>query len=110
MASPGFASTSTFTTLRCPAWCVARSSSTGEIIRHGPHHAAQKSTTTGTEVVVSAANVSVFASTTHGSADLHRGHRGTPRAIGPTRLRALQVGQATMATITRLEPDDAAVM
>jgi hypothetical protein len=109
VASPGFASTSTFTTLRCPACRSARSSSTGEIIRHGPHHAAQKSTTTGTEAVVSATNVSPSASTTQGSVDLHRGHRGIPRAIGPTRLRALQVGQPMIVTITRLEPGAAVV-
>jgi hypothetical protein len=101
LATPGFASTSTFTTFRCPALRLARSSSTGEIIRHGPHHAAQKSTTTGTEAVVSAVNVSVSASTTHGSVDLHSGHRGTPWTIGPTRLRALQVGQPMTVIITQ---------
>jgi hypothetical protein len=73
VASPGFASTSTITTLRCPACRSATSSSTGEIIRHGPHHAAQKSTTTATNAVVSATNVSLPASTTKGSTDLHRG-------------------------------------
>jgi hypothetical protein len=30
---------------------------TGEIMRHGPHHAAQKLTTTGIDALVSAANV-----------------------------------------------------
>jgi hypothetical protein len=44
---------------RSPArGCWRGSSSTEEIIRQGPHHAAQKSTTTGTDAVVSAANVS----------------------------------------------------
>ncbi len=60
--------------------------------------------------MVSAANVSLSASTTHGSVDLHRGHRGTPCAIGPTRFRALQVGQSMMVIITRLEPGRAAVV
>jgi hypothetical protein len=84
-------------TLRCPACRLARSSSTGEIIRHGPHQAAQKSTTTGTEAVVSSANVVVSVSTTHGSADLHTGQRGVPCGMGPTRFRAPQVGQVTIA-------------
>ena len=42
--------------------------------------------------------------------DLHRGHRGTPCAIGPTRLRASQVGQPMMVTITRVERGRAAVV
>ena len=79
------------------------------IIRHGPHHAAQKSTTTGTDAVVSAVNVPASASTTHGTVDLHRGHRGTPYEIGPTRLRALQVGQPMMVMITRVERGRATV-
>jgi hypothetical protein len=89
--------------LQVPRVTLARSSSTGEIIRHGPHHAAQKSTTTGTHAAVSAVNVPVSASTTHGSADLHRGHRGAPCAIGPTRLRASHVGQPIIVMITRVE-------
>jgi hypothetical protein len=95
----GLASTSTLTTLSCPACRPARSSSTGEIIRQGPHHAAQKSTTTGTEALVSAANVSVSASTNHGSSDLYLGQRGNPEAIGPTRLCASQLGQTMMAML-----------
>ena len=55
------------------------------------------------------ANVLLSASTTRGSADLHRGHRGTPCAIGPTRFHALQVGQPMMVIITRVEPGRAAV-
>ncbi len=77
---------------------------TGEIIRQGPHHAAQKSTTTGTDAVVSAVNVAVSRSTTQGRVALHRGQRGTPWAIGATRLRALQFGQLMIAMTTRVEP------
>ena len=40
----------------------------------------------------------------------HRGHRGIPWAIGPTRLRALQVGQPMVLMITRVEPGEAAVV
>jgi Glutamine amidotransferases class-II len=100
VASPGFASTSTLTTLRCPACFWASCSRTGETIRQGPHQAAQKSTTTGTEVRVSAANVSPSASTSHASSDLHFGQRGTPWLIGPARLRAPHVWQL-MIVISR---------
>ena len=78
----------------------------GEVFKHGPDHPTrpapprQKSTTTGTEAL----GRDVSASRTHGSVDLHCGHRGTPRAIGATRLRALQVGQLMTATPTRVEP------
>src|SRR5215813_13254047 len=40
-------STFTFATLTAPAFSRAISSSSGAIILHGPHHSAQKSTTTG---------------------------------------------------------------
>ena len=51
-ASSGEASTSTFTILSLPACSAARAASTGAIIRHGAHQAAQKSTTTGTLALV----------------------------------------------------------
>ena len=38
-----------------------------------------------------------------------RTSQGTPSATGPTRLRALQVGQPMMVITTRVEPDPAAV-
>src|SRR6266702_3575255 len=47
VAVAGFSSTLSFTTLILPAIVPAISSSAGAIIRHGPHHSAQKSTTTG---------------------------------------------------------------
>src|SRR5438093_5968381 len=49
VAVAGFSSTLSFTTLILPAIVPAISSSAGAIIRHGPHHSAQKSTTTGSE-------------------------------------------------------------
>src|SRR5262245_40838656 len=47
VAVAGFSSTLSFTTLTLPTMVPAISSSAGAIIRHGPHHSAQKSTTTG---------------------------------------------------------------
>src|SRR5690606_21813011 len=46
-ASPGCSSTLTFTTRSDCSRARATSSSTGAIARQGPHHSAQKSTSTG---------------------------------------------------------------
>ena len=46
-ARTGFASTSTFGELHLSATRLISFSSTGVSVRHGPHHSAQKSTTTG---------------------------------------------------------------
>ena len=46
-AISGFASTSTFASTISPSRAAASRSSTGPSMRHGPHQAAQKSTTTG---------------------------------------------------------------
>src|SRR2546423_13566833 len=43
----GFSSILTLATVTLPAMSVANSSRNGPIMRHGPHHSAQKSTTTG---------------------------------------------------------------
>ena len=67
-------------------------------MRHGAHHAAQKSPTTGTDAAVSSAKVRASASTIHGSPDLQRAQRGVPVGIGPTRFRAPQDGQVRIAT------------
>src|SRR5882672_3194487 len=48
-ASSGFSSMFNFATLTLPAISTAISSRLGAIILHGPHHSAQKSTTTGSE-------------------------------------------------------------
>src|SRR5262245_7447522 len=45
--SAGFASMSTFTTSTEPSYFSASRASSGATMRHGPHHSAQKSTTTG---------------------------------------------------------------
>jgi hypothetical protein len=46
-ATPGFSSTFSLTILTFSPIAVWISSSAGAIMRHGPHHSAQKSTTTG---------------------------------------------------------------
>ena len=45
----GFASVSTFNTSARPATFFATLATSGATIRHGPHHAAQKSTINGTD-------------------------------------------------------------
>src|SRR5664279_4190614 len=49
MVIDGFSSTLSLAMVTCPSISVAISSSAGEISRQGPHHSAQKSTTTGPE-------------------------------------------------------------
>jgi hypothetical protein len=58
------------TTFSRPAFSRPNCSTSGETIRHGPHQGAQKSTSTGTEAMISASNVSALGSTTHGSSVL----------------------------------------
>src|SRR6188472_3824208 len=92
----GASSTLSLTTLTWPALDCARRSIAGETMRHGPHHGAQKSTTTGTDAFVSVANDSRSASTSQGSFVPHAAHWGTPSAVGRTRLRLPQLGQVTI--------------
>ncbi len=47
-ANSGYRSVSTFTTTALPAMSAAARATSGAAIRHGPHHAAQKSASTGT--------------------------------------------------------------
>src|SRR5919108_769360 len=98
--SAGSSSTLTLTTFRRPAWRSKRLSSPGAIIRHGPHHGAHRSTTTGTEALASASNEVVSAATSHGSITLHFAHRGTPRGTAPTRLRAAHDGHRSSGMAT----------
>src|SRR4051794_30633325 len=49
----GLSSMLTFATVNFPANSVASSSSAGPIILHGPHHSAQKSTSTGEVLLAS---------------------------------------------------------
>jgi hypothetical protein len=63
-------------------------------MRHGPHHGAQKSTSTGTEDLVSSSKESGPASTIQGRSVWHALQRGTPDALGRTRFFVAQFGQA----------------
>ena len=63
----GALSTSTLTSLSCPARSVASCSSAGLTIRHGPHQGAHRSTSTGTEVSGDFGEVRVAAAAIHGS-------------------------------------------
>ena len=61
---PGFASTSTLASSTAPSRSATCSSSTGVSARHGPHQAAQKSTTTGRSCERSMTSLSKVASVT----------------------------------------------
>src|SRR5207302_1755627 len=58
-AVAGFSSTLSFTILTLPFIVPAISSSAGAIILHGPHHSAQKSTTTGSVLFSTSASKSL---------------------------------------------------
>src|SRR3954465_6193468 len=58
-AVAGFSSTFSFTILTLPFIEPAISSSAGAIILHGPHHSAQKSTTTGSALFSTSASKSL---------------------------------------------------
>src|SRR6185312_2288260 len=62
LATPGFSSTLSLAILILPFISSAISSSAGAIMRHGPHHSAQKSTTTGASDLMT--SVSKLASVT----------------------------------------------
>ena len=51
-ATSGFSSMLSLATFARPAYAVARASIAGPIMRHGAHHSAQKSTSTGTSASV----------------------------------------------------------
>src|SRR2546428_1693803 len=100
VAVAGFSSTLSFANRTRPAICAASSSRTGATMRHGPHHGAHISSTTGSgERSTSAENVASVTVTGPcgtGSGALHRPHTGcSPRAIFScgTRLVAPQAGQ-----------------
>jgi hypothetical protein len=63
-------------------------------MRHGPHQGAQKSTSTGTDEVISTSKDACVASTIHGSSVWHTLHRGTPDGVGRTRFFVPQLVQA----------------
>src|SRR5271169_3679489 len=65
-------------------------------MRQGPHQGAQKSTSTGTEDVISASKLAAVASTVHGRLVWQTLHRGTPVEFGRTRFFVPQLGQAVI--------------
>src|SRR3954462_2179172 len=76
--SSSFASVSTFNTRARPARLVATFAISGATMRQGPHHAAQKSTTTGTDEAEAASKSAAFATSIgsdgKGSAAWHFAH------------------------------------
>lgn len=93
--TPGCSSTLTLTSLSLPARRRATSSNAGEIIRHGPHHGAHKSTTTGIpEDSTTGPKSDSPASAIHGRSCLQHAHRGRPSAVAGTRLRFPQPGHS----------------
>src|ERR1700691_434629 len=78
-ASSGWRSVSTLTTTARPAISAAVRATSGADILQGPHHAAQKSTSTGTRAFcVISSNCSGLTSSgsfTEGKGDLHAPHR-----------------------------------
>ena len=86
-ATPGFSSTLTLAILTLPCISVAISSSEGPIILQGPHHSAQKSTTTGSEDLRTSA--SKLASVTFEVAITASWGRGDFRASGTEPRNAL---------------------
>ena len=78
--SSSFASVSTFRTIALPARCSATFLISGATMRQGPHHAAQKSTITGTDEWATAASKSCAFSMSIGAdgwgrSALHFAHR-----------------------------------
>ena len=91
----GASSTLTLTTLTLPAMSWLNLSSTGAIIRHGPHHGAHRSTTTKALVSIAAAKSVSPASTSQGRLVLHLAQRGWPPAATGRRFFVPQDGHAT---------------
>src|SRR3954453_13726455 len=92
----GAASMFSFTTFRRPACSRPRSSTAGVTIRHGAHHGAQKSTSTGTVASIAASKSSAETSTIHGSASWQLPQRGVPPAATGRRFFFPQFGQVTI--------------
>src|SRR5262249_8351307 len=116
--SSGTASVLTFTTRSRPALEAATRTSSGATIRHGLHHGAQKSTTTGWVASPTSASKATASGTSTGSATaadspLHDPQRAS-RTVKPTRLRCRHDGHVMMrprlSTVSMLplpgDPDD----
>src|ERR1700736_441035 len=84
------------TTFKWPACSRPTRSTSGDTMRHGPHHGAQKSTSTGTEAFSSSSNVSRLASTIQGRRVWQTPQRGTPDWLARTRFFLPQLGHATI--------------
>ena len=96
---PGALSTLTLTSLSLPGASAASCSSAGLTVRHGPHHGAQKSTSTGTDAPCTrSAKFASPASTTHGSAAWQLPHFVVPAASPRTRLRRPQLGHLVISS------------
>src|SRR5574343_1408805 len=98
-ASCGSASVSTLTSRACGSRSLAACSKVGAIIRQGPHHGAQKSTTTGRSLRVMWRSKWVLPSSSGSpvnSGRLHCPHCGpSPSLAEGMRLTAAQCGQTT---------------
>ena len=90
----GASSTLSLTTFSRPACSRPARSTSGETMRHGPHHGAQKSTSTGTDALISSSKLSGAASTIQGRSVWQTLQRGTPDGLGRTRFFVPQLGQA----------------
>lgn len=112
-AVAGLSSTFTLTTLRRPANSFDRSSRMGPTIRHGPHHGAQRSTTTAGAALASMSNVSSVAFTSHGRTLAQLPQCGAPRALGRILFFLPQFGQVRIdigpADLAELEDGGAGV-
>ena len=81
-ASAGTASVSTLATSTRPAVLFAIVASSGAIILHGPHHSAQKSTTTGTAAFATSASNVAASGTSMGAAGEGNGVWHLPHRVG----------------------------
>ena len=95
-ANVGCASVSTFTTSTRPAVRCAIVASSGAIIRHGPHHCAQKSTTTGTDAFATSASNAAASRTSMGAAGDGNGALALAASRRPVERRVeLAIDRAT---------------
>ena len=92
-ATPGESSTFTLVTFKRPGFFAAIRSTAGETIRHGPHHGAHRSTSTGVVArSTTASKVESVASVSHGRGALHAAQAGLPDAEAGTRFFVPQDG------------------
>ncbi len=98
-ASAGEVSTLTLTSFNRPDKSRATCSSAGLTIRHGPHHSAHISTSTGMAASSTiSSNSSSPLSVIHGRAAPHLPHLGTPDARSGIRFFVPQVAHGTTST------------